>query len=550
MSTAWAKVVFIFFLAPLSVSARQLRAGAAGKSSFDNNSKFRKLLTGDCDESKEATQKPIDAMMMAFQADSKFPVGSVGQCGKCYMNFNHHDLPIVDTYYDEHGRPTDVYAPLTTDNPLGVDLFKFDDGEDDSCRPVDYNGTNGFFLYGSPSVGLDHYFPAPTIKNCRSRQGVVRFENRANRAPISVHLHGAASVAPYDGWANDVTDVDYAKNYFYPNNRPTTLWYHDHSVHITSNNAYAGLAGEYIIKDCESPLEQEYLPDEEHSIPFILKDATLQSMGDFKYDLLYDKLRDHKNNLYGDINMVNGVAWPKLDVDPVTYRLRSLDVSITRPFFLKFLAVSEKGQQAWLPFWLVQSDGGNLKDMIRTYSLFIAVAERYTFLVNFDTKSHAYPELLVSSDRWKHVYAVNDFGKDSKAPPMFCKTHLLARFDILNATVDPNFRLRGVDYELLNATPEVLKAVTDKNGTTVPTSMAHPFKALRNLAPQSVIDKYIQRARAGQADRVFDFGRSGGRWAINGCTWDNAECRIIANPSRNGYELWHLKGHGGWFHVS
>ena len=460
--------------------------------------------------------------------------------GECYMNFNHHDLPIVNTYYDEQGRPTDVYATLTTDNPL-VDLF-----QDDPCRPGDYEGTFGFFLYGSLSAGIGHYFPAPTIKNCHGRQGAVRFENLANRAPISVHLHGAASVAPYDGWADDVTEVEYAKNYFYPNNRPTTLWYHDHSVHITSDNAYAGLAGEYVIKDCESPLEQYYLPDEDHSIPFVLKDATLQSMGDFKYDLLYDKLRDHKNDLYGDINMVNGIPWPKHPVERITYRLRTLDVSITRPFFLKFLAVSNTGKQAWLPFWIVQSDGGNLKDMIRTYSLFNAVAERYTILVNFNPSSHAYPKPN-GTDYWKHVYAVNDFGDSSKAPPMFCKTHLLARFDILSVDVSKYFR--GVDHELLNETPTVLKAVTNYTNTRVP-SMAHPFKALRNLIPQSVVDKQIQRANAGQADREFDFGRSGGRWAINGCTWDNDECRIIANPSRNGYELWHLKGHGGWFHVS
>jgi len=567
MSPPWAKGVVFFLLTPLSsVSARQLRAGAE-KSSFDpNDSKLRNLqgteaLTG-CDDgsSYKNTMKPIDAMMDYLQAERKFPLKPVGQCddvdgydvdgmpasparpslfvrcmfgvdtnGECYKNFNHHDLPIVDTYYDEEGRPTDVYATLTTANPI-VDLFK-----DDTCRPDDYDGTNGFFLYGSPSAGLDHYFPAPTIKNCRGRQGLVRFENLANRAPISVHLHGAASVAPFDGWANDVTDIDYAKNYFYPNNRPTTLWYHDHSIHITSDNAYAGLAGEYDIKNCESDLEQEYLPDEEHSIPFVLKDATLQSMGDFKYDLLYDKLRDHKNNLYGDINMVNGVTWPYLPVDRVTYRLRGLDVSITRPFYLKFLAVSEQGKQAWLPFWIVQSDGGNLKDMIRTYSLFNAVAERYTILVNFNPDSHAYPELV--GDSWKHVYAVNDFGDDSKAPPMFCKTHLLARFDITDASA----AFRGVDYELLKATPAVL---------AVEPSIAHPYKALRNLVPQSVVDEQTRRARAGEADRVFDFGRSGGQWAVNGCTWENEDCRIIANPSRNGYELWHFKGHGGWYHVS
>jgi hypothetical protein len=56
--------------------------------------------------------------------------------------------------------------------------------------------------------------PAPTIKNCHSCQGVVHFENQANHTPISVHLHGTASVAPYDGWADDGTNVDYTKNYF------------------------------------------------------------------------------------------------------------------------------------------------------------------------------------------------------------------------------------------------------------------------------------------------------------------------------------------------
>jgi FtsP/CotA-like multicopper oxidase with cupredoxin domain len=318
--------------------------------------------------------------------------------------------------------------------------------------------------------------------------------------------------------------------------------------------AYAGLAGQFVIKDCDSDLENEYLPDEEHSIPFVLKDATLQSMGEFKYDLLYDKLRDHKNNLYGDLNLLNGVAWPYLPVDPITYRLRTLDVSITRPFYVKFLAVSANNTQAWLPFWVVQTDGGNLKDMIRTYSLFNAVAERYSILVNFNPNSKVYPT-LAGDDYWKHVYAVNDFGNNAKAPPMFCKTHLLARFDLAipadNGEIPeiPN-KYRGVDHVLmLSEPPDVLEASIDSEGNAV-ASMAHPYRALRNLVPQDVVDTMIQRARANKADRVFDFGRSGGQWAVNGCTWEKEECRIIANPSRNGYELWHFKGHGGWFHVS
>jgi hypothetical protein len=60
--------------------------------------------------------------------------------------------------------------------------------------------------------------------------------------------------------------------------------------------------------------------------------------------------------------MVDGVPWPYLPVDKITYRLCTLDVSITRPFHIKFLAIRNLDQQAWLPFWIVQTDGGNCKD--------------------------------------------------------------------------------------------------------------------------------------------------------------------------------------------
>jgi len=37
------------------------------------------------------------------------------------------------------------------------------------------------------------------------------------------------------------------KEYIYPNQRPTTGWYHDHALHITLDNAYHGLAGFYLM---------------------------------------------------------------------------------------------------------------------------------------------------------------------------------------------------------------------------------------------------------------------------------------------------------------
>ena len=58
-----------------------------------------------------------------------------------------------------------------------------------------------------------------------------------------MHLHGSASLAPYDGWAEDETCLGETKDYVFPNNRPVTGCYHDHALHITARNAYYGLAG-------------------------------------------------------------------------------------------------------------------------------------------------------------------------------------------------------------------------------------------------------------------------------------------------------------------
>ncbi len=52
-----------------------------------------------------------------------------------------------------------------------------------------------------------------------------------------MHLHGSASLSPYDGWAEDVTCGGESKDYYYPNNRPALEWYHDHVLEITSGES-------------------------------------------------------------------------------------------------------------------------------------------------------------------------------------------------------------------------------------------------------------------------------------------------------------------------
>lgn len=76
--------------------------------------------------------------------------------------------------------------------------------------------------------------PGPTFFIPRGTESIVRFVNNAEMEN-SVHLHGSYSRAPFDGWAEDVTQPGQYKDYYYPNTQPgRMLWYHDHAMSIVS----------------------------------------------------------------------------------------------------------------------------------------------------------------------------------------------------------------------------------------------------------------------------------------------------------------------------
>jgi bilirubin oxidase len=100
-------------------------------------------------------------------------------------------------------------------------------------------------------VGYDGLPVGPTFKVTQGREAVVRFINHGDRAN-SVHLHGSYSRSPFDGYADDITEVGQYKDYYYPNRQNArTLWYHDHAVDHTAENVYFGQAGFYILSDSQ-----------------------------------------------------------------------------------------------------------------------------------------------------------------------------------------------------------------------------------------------------------------------------------------------------------
>lgn len=159
----------------------------------------------------------------------------------------------------------------------------------------------------------------------------AKFINHSDRTN-SVHLHGSYSRAPFDGWADDVTEVGQYKDYYYPNaQNARTLWYHDHAIEHTAENAYMGQAGFYIMHDDEE-LAIPGLPQGDYDIPMALTSKRYNNDG----SLWSPEKNGEDKNLFGDIVHVNGQPWPYFKVEPRKYRLRFLNAAISRSWELYF----------------------------------------------------------------------------------------------------------------------------------------------------------------------------------------------------------------------
>src|SRR5690625_3335669 len=104
------------------------------------------------------------------------------------------------------------------------------------------------------------------------------------------HLHGAESLPDSDGYPEawftrnfkDVGPFFERKTYHYSNQqRPLTMWYHDHAMGITRLNVYAGLAGMYILRGKQE--QKLHLPQDDYEIPLMILDRSFNRDGSLAY---------------------------------------------------------------------------------------------------------------------------------------------------------------------------------------------------------------------------------------------------------------------------
>jgi FtsP/CotA-like multicopper oxidase with cupredoxin domain len=242
---------------------------------------------------------------------------------------------------------------------------------------IERPGTVHILPRGLPTTfwGYNGITPGPTVKIRHDRRSVLRVrnmlppENPTLNYPstTSVHLHGSPTLPQYDGYASDVSATGFFKDYRYPNTeRAVTLWYHDHGVHHTAQNAYYGLAAQYHIHD---PHEMRLLPQGEFDVPLTVRDALFAADGSLGYD---DR---SESGVWGDVILMNGRPWPFMRVKRRIYRFRLLAAGISRSWQFQL----NDGD----PVTMVGTDGGLMPRSRTVTSWRHGVAERYEFLVDF-----------------------------------------------------------------------------------------------------------------------------------------------------------------------
>lgn len=255
--------------------------------------------------------------------------------------------------------------------------------------------------------------PLGAKKGAAHQHGSGPRERYTGPVPITTHLHGGEVHAQSDGHPDAWYTPDFERKgaafagewNHYPNAQPAgTLWYHDHAMGITRITVYAGLAGFYLLREPE--LERTLnLPSDEYEREIIIQDRSFDLNGQLRYPQRGNDPAVHpfwNPESFGDAIVVNGKAWPYMNVEPRKYRLRLLNGSNARFFRLRL----SNGR----PFVQIGSDGGFMPSPVEVKTLILSPGERADVIVDFSGLAQG-KTLMMSND------ATAPFPKGDKTDP-------------------------------------------------------------------------------------------------------------------------------------
>ena len=161
-------------------------------------------------------------------------------------------------------------------------------------------------------------------------------------------------------WDKGTPNIDRA-TYVYPNTQEAAnIWFHDHVLGFTRLNVYAGIAGAYVITDPDNV--HLALQDPTELVPLVIQDRMFDTNGElYLSEPGVNTTPEHPfwvAEFIGDVAVVNGKVWPKLNVEPKKYRFLFLNGSNSVGYNLWL--EDPAGAAANPGLWVIGTDGGFL----------------------------------------------------------------------------------------------------------------------------------------------------------------------------------------------
>lgn len=474
----------------------------------------------------------------------------------------------------------------------------------------------------TPLFGYNGIYPGPTIMAKKNRPVNVFFNNdlvdamnnplphflpvdptldwalkdypnwRTMGVPTVTHLHGGHTEPESDGapeaWYTPKFAVKgsmFMKGdmmpYHYDNDQDAaTLWYHDHTMGLTRLNAYAGLAGFYLITDeNEAALKSSNsLPASPYDIGLAIQDKMFTAAGDLYYPAnapvgTTAASPSAQPEFFGDCILVNGMLWPVLDVEPRQYRFRLLNASDSRFYNLSLSTGTSFSQ--------ISSDDGLLPAPVNLKQTLIAPGERKDIIIDFSSPD-MWGKTIIMNNNAKAPYpsgAVVDPATTGKIMAFRVKTKLNSAYPptklggsltpaitpltstlaprklILFETTDQFGRLKPSLGTVANGVMKYMDPVTENpmlNTTEIweiynETMDAHPIHL--HLVKMQLIDRQRFKATVdpvtGAASKITMVGKAmlpppeEQGWKDTWVMYPGEVTRVIATFDRPGMYVWH-----------
>jgi len=240
-------------------------------------------------------------------------------------------------------------------------------------------------------------FPGPVIRRPSGRTTRVTVKHRLPRSAgtLTIHHHGSHSAPADDGQPDRYTIAPGRdRTYTYAHRedghpeRAATQWYHDHSHHRTTRNAWHGLLGLFILDDAVDAALP--LPKGSFDIPLVITERTLDASNQLTEPFItYGDTQPvgqlglgsgyaPADDLFGTRFLVNGVERPYLEVAPRKYRFRILSVAPFRPYNLRLSDGSAMVQ--------VATESGLMPKPVSRTEVLLGPAERAEVVIDFRGK--------------------------------------------------------------------------------------------------------------------------------------------------------------------